>query len=267
MANEWPNPKQSTELMPTGANLPVPANDPMSLIARMVEAGAMSAESVAVVKELVALKEHMEDRQAEQDFAQAFAGLQSELGTFQATKAVPDKQGNTRYTYLPYDEIMAKVSPLLQKFGFSVSFSTEFTDARILQTCTLQHQCGYHRDFKAYVRAGAGPYGANESQADGAAMTYAKRYALCNALNIVVERDTDARLEGSAISPEQVDTLQRMVRESGSDEAKFLKYAGAKWYDEIGANRYPEIYKVLKKKLDQRKPTPQEGDDAEGDWK
>ena len=226
---------------------------PLALIAKMVESGSLSAEHVSVVKELVALKEHMEDRQAEKDFAEAFSELQANLTSFQATRAVPDKHGDARYCYLPYEEIMAKVQPLLRKYGFSVSFSTEFRDNRILQTCTLQHRAGYHRDFKAYVRAGGGPPGANESQADGAAMSYAKRYALCNALNITVERDTDARPEGTAITEEQADTLRRMVKDSGADEAKFLKYAGVNFYTDIGSKRFPELYKTLAKKLDAKK--------------
>lgn len=74
---------------------------PLALIAKMLDSGKLTTESVAVAKELVALREHMEDRQAEKDFAEAFSLLQSELGSFQATKAVPDRNGHTRYMYLP----------------------------------------------------------------------------------------------------------------------------------------------------------------------
>lgn len=230
-----------------------PDPTPLSLIARMVESGTMTAEGVAVVKELVALKEHMEDRQSEKDFAVNFASLQAELGSFRPTKAVPDKNGNVKYLYLPYDAIMAVVQPLLRKFGFSVSFSTEFESGRILQTCTLQHLSGYHREFKAYVRVGSGPPGATESQADGAAMTYAKRYALCNALNITVEHDTDARKEGEPISAEQAATLRKMVKDAKADEKAFLNFAGAKTYEEIGSRRYAEVFDALQKKMGGKK--------------
>ena len=98
------------------------------------------------------------------------------------------------------------------------------------------------------MRAGAGPYGATETQADGAAMTYAKRYALCNALNITVEKDTDARNEGSPISAEQAQTLREMVKDTRSDETAFLKFAGAKSYEEIGNARYADLFAALQKK-------------------
>ena len=232
---------ESLELAPGGAS-------PLSLIARMIDSGKLTAESVSVVERLVALQEHMLEKAAEQAFAQSFAALQAELGSFNATKGVPDRDNNIKYTYLPYEEIMARVTPLLQAHGFSVSFSTDFTDARIVQTCTLQHIAGHHRDYKAFVRAGAGPHGATETQADGAAMTYAKRYSLCNALNIVVEHDTDARNEGTAITPEQAQVLREMVKDTKSDEAAFLKYAGAKTYEEIGSARYSNLFKLLQKK-------------------
>ena len=164
---------------------------------------------------------------------------------------VPAKDGTVKYTYLPYDEIMREVQPLAEQFGFSISFSTDFKDARIIQTCTLQHIAGHHRDYKAFVRAGAGPHGATETQADGAAMTYAKRYSLCNALNIVVERDTDgqdARNEGAPISFEQAETLRDLVKETGADEARFLAFAGAKTYAEIGSARYDACFSALQKK-------------------
>ena len=208
----------------------------------------ITSENVTAFERLVALKERMDERHAERDFAHAFAALQSDLGPMRATKIVPDRQGNQRYTYLPYETIMEQVRPLLDKHGFSVSFSTEFKEGRIVQTCTLQHIKGHHRDYQAYVRVGQGPFGATETQADGAAMTYAKRYALCNALNIIVEHDTDARKEGAPISSEQAQYLRELVKETKSDEGKFLKFAGASTYEEIGSERYDALARELHRK-------------------
>jgi hypothetical protein len=227
-----------------------PQPSPAELIRAVIDKG-LTAEGVSVIERLVALQEHINDKDAEKQFAVAFAALQGELGTFNATREVPDKHGGVRYSYLPFDEIMSRVQPLLVKHGFSLSFSTDMRESRIVQTCTLTHAAGHHRDYLAFVRAGAGPYGATETQADGAAMTYAKRYALCNALNIVVERDTDgadARNEGAPISFEQAETLREMVRETRADEAAFLKFAGAATYAEIGANRYDALFQALQRK-------------------
>ena len=225
---------------------------PLSLMQQVIAAG-ITPESVGVMERLVALDREMKRDAAAVEFAGAFSRLQASLKSFVPTKKVPDKQGGTRYTYLPYDEIMREVQPLAEREHLSISFSTDFSDGRIIQTCTITHISGHSKDYKAFVRAGAGPYGATESQADGAAMTYAKRYALCNALNIVVERDTDgvpddARNEGGPITFEQEQTLRDLVKETKSDEAAFLKFAGAAKYDEIGSARYAGLFAALQKK-------------------
>ena len=236
--------------MPRNEALVVSQPTPLALMQQVIAAG-ITPESVVVMERLVALDREMKRDAAAVEFAGAFSRLQASLKSFVPTKKVPDKNGGTRYTYLPYDEIMREVQPLAEREGLSISFSTDFAEGRIIQTCTLTHASGHSKDYKAFVRAGAGPYGATETQADGAAMTYAKRYALCNALNIVVERDTDgvdARKEGPPVSFEQAETLRELVRDTGSDEAAFLKYANAKTYSEIGSARYQELFRALDKR-------------------
>lgn len=235
------------------ARIAVAAPTPLALMQQVITAG-ITPESVGVMERLVALDREMRRDAAAVEYAGAFARLQAAVKSFRPTKAVPDKHGGVRYTYLPYDEIMREVQPLAEREHLSISFSTDFADGRIIQTCTITHISGHSKDYKAFVRAGAGPYGATESQADGAAMTYAKRYALCNALNIVVERDTDgvpadARNEGGPITFEQEQTLRELVKETKSDEAAFLKFAGAEIYAEIGSGRYQALFTALQKKL------------------
>ena len=227
------------------------APTPLALMQQVIAAG-ITPESVGVMERLVALDREMKRDAAAVEFAGAFSRLQNSLKGFKPTKAVPDKNGGTRYTYVPYEQIMREVQPLAEREGLSISFSTDFADGRIIQTCTLTHVSGYSKDFKSFVRAGAGPYGATETQADGAAMTYAKRYALCNALNITVERDTDgipdARLEGKAITFEQAQTLKELAQEVGADIPAFLKYAGSPSFEGIGTARYDALFAALQKK-------------------
>ncbi len=236
-------------LEPTGLAVQ-PDPTPLSLIAQMVNAGAMSEQSVAVVEKLVSLQQRMEDRQAEKDFAYNFVRLQGELSTFVATKPVPDKHGNIKFYTLPFHEIMEVVRPILLRLGFSASFSTaDLRDGRMRQVVTLQHESGHHRDFQVFVRVGSGPPGATESQADSGSNTTAKRLALCNALGITIDNSNDARAEGNAITAEQAATLRKMVADSRADEQAFLRFAGAKSYEEIGERRYAEVHAALEKKM------------------
>ena len=257
--------KPTTESLPL--SIEVAANDrageelalaqpsPGQLIKAVIDKG-VTAESVGVVERLVALQERMDAKAAEREFAKAFNSLQSEMPIIKATKPVPgkDKAGNEiiKYHFAPYQDIMEQVRPLLLKHGFTVTFSMGFNEGRIIQTCTLMHTGGHSRSNQFMARIGSGPPGSSEAQGDGAASTYAKRFALCNALNIVTEVDTDgqdARNEGAPISFEQVAYLKELLAESKADLPAFLKFAGAETLETIGTARYDSLVKALHKKL------------------
>lgn len=229
------------------------AQSPVEQILRAAVQRGVTTENVAVIERLTDLYERLQAKDAEKRFAAAFVALQADMPNIQATKAVPNRDNTVRYRFAPYEEIMAQVKPLLQKHGFTVTFSTDFDDKRVIQSCTLQHIDGHSRTNKFAARIGNGPPGSSEAQGDGAASTYAKRFALCNALNITVETDTDgrgtdARAEGEAISEDKVQYLREQVRETHSDEAKFLQFAGVKTYEEITDAIYPILVKSLANK-------------------
>jgi ERF superfamily len=209
-------------------------------------------QNINTLERIIALKERSDAKQAEREFFAAFASLQSEMPLIQAESAVPDKQGNVKYRFADFLTIMHAVRQPLIKHGFSVTFDTDLSADRVKVTCTLMHRGGHSRSNSHFAKVGSGPINASPAQADGAATTYAKRYALCSALNIVVEMDTDgredARNEGGPIDFAQVETLREMVKDTGSDEAAFLRFAGAKTYEEIGSNRYPALFAALNKK-------------------
>ncbi len=158
-----------------------------------------------------------------------------------------------KYYYAPLEEIMPKVRPALLAHGFTVSFNSEIKDDRVILSCTLMHTGGHHKTNISMAKIGSGPPGASGAQADGAASTYAKRRALCDALAIIAEVDTDganpdARDDGAPITFEQAQTLKEMVKDTQSDLVAFLKFAGAQSIEEIGVNAYARCFDALNKK-------------------
>jgi hypothetical protein len=232
-----------------------PAPTVGEMLGAVIEKG-ITAENVTAIKKLVGLYERMQDKEAEKAFAAAFVGLQAEMPAIKAVKPVPNKDGSVRYRYAPYEEIMEQVAPLLKKHGFTLTFSTEYVELRLVKTCTLQHVGGHKASNSFAVRVGSGPPCSTETQADGAAATYAKRAALCDCLNIVIEHDNDARAEGSPITDEQAEELQRRVIETESNEVAFLKFCGVKPegnptladYRKIGSTHYSAADEMLAKK-------------------
>lgn len=241
---------QDAEIVSTALTKQEPqavALSPAEMMQSMIRSG-VTADNVAAFTELVKLSEHMEDRKAAKDFAVAFNDLQAEMPKVQAVQAVPNNDGTVRYMFCPYEELMRQVAPMLHKHGFSVTFSNRFDEGRLVAICTLTHVSGHSKSNEFTVRIGKGPPGSSETQADGAAGTYAKRFALINALNIVVEKDTDARIIGGKITKAQAESLRKRVLETGSDEALFLKYAQAATFEDIAESMFDTLDASLRKK-------------------
>lgn len=223
------------------------ARDPLDMLQSMIERG-VTTENAAAFEQLVKLSEHMEDRRAEKEFSAAFNALQSEMPKITAKKPVKCKDGTLKYKFAPFEEIMEQVRPLLLKHEFSVSFSMRFEAGRVIQSCKLHHTGGHTETNEFSVRIGSGPPGASETQADGAASTYAKRFALCNALNIIIEVDDDARAEGGPIEPAKAEDLKSRLRNVEGDEKAFLRFAGAESFDKISAVKLEMLEEFLAKK-------------------
>lgn len=224
-----------------------PAPTVADMLQAVIEKG-VTGDNVMALEKIVGLYERMQDKESEKAFAKAFVALQSEMPKVKAKNAVPNNDGTVRYRYADYEEIMQQVRPMIEKHGFTLTFSTEFSDGRIVKICTLQHVGGHSKSNKFAVRIGSGPPKASESQADGAASTYAKRGALCDALNIVVEHDDDARAEGGAVTKEQAEELAHRVALTNSNREAFLKFAGAISFFTIPSAKYPILDEFLRKK-------------------
>ncbi len=209
----------------------------------------LTPESVGVMERLCALKASQDALNAKRDFAAAFSDLQGDMPAIKAEKAVPNKDGSTRYHYAPYEDIMKQVAPLLRKHGFTLSFSTKVEAPRVTAICTLMHRSGHERTNEYAVRIGSGPPGSSETQADGAAYSYAQRGALCDALSITVSgRDNDARDIGASITQDQAEDFRQRVAATRTNEQQFLKYATATSFDNIPAARYAELNAMLRRK-------------------
>ena len=230
---------------------------PIELIAEMVR-GPLTPESAAAIKELVHLKEHMEDRKAQQEalraFNAAFTKLQKVIPTIKADAAVADG-ARVLYRYCTFEEIWTQVQPHLTENGFSVRFSQTMDGATVTNTMHLMHEGGHSVENHYTVRSGRGAPGMNETKCDAAASTIGQREVLCDGLNIIRRnRDDDARQLGGHVTPEQADELERRCKMVNADVGKFLKFAGdAKSFAEIPATLYPMLDENLRKKENPRK--------------
>ncbi len=209
----------------------------------------ITPESVAVVRELAALRRQEKLWDAEEQFNTALVSLQSELPVIVARTPIQN-----RGKYEKFEDIMTVVGPLLKKHGFTVTFSNDFRDGRIIETCHLSRGC--HTKPNSYaVRTRKAD---NDTQADTMAATTAKRNALCQALNIVIRQDClneeeDATIEGGFITKAQAEELAHRLAMVDGNRAKFLELADAESFETIRSGKYEVLDQALRKKEQQGK--------------
>lgn len=114
--------------------------------------------------------------------------IQAEL---KAPKSQWNKYGN--YNYRNAEDIMSGLKPLLLKYGALLYFGDALVDkANQLLTVTLHYNDGEQKIDKT-IQLQLEPHkGMTVEQANGAALSYAKKYALCDLLLIDDGQDFDA---------------------------------------------------------------------------
>ena len=261
---------KSMEVVPVQSPGNLMVQDPLAGLADMMHAAmarGLTTENVSVMKEMLGMFERMDAKQAEKAFTQALARIQSFCrGRVHAVKPVPNNDGSIRYRYADLDEIMTVVQPALDREGMAVSFDTTYENNRLFAICELSHKGGHKASKRYGVQIGTGPPKASITQADGSAITYAKRGAICNWFNIVANKDNDGaggddvRDLGSYITPEQAKSLRARVLATGSNMDAFLKYAQSPVSDQateadivlaferIPSSMYPTLDTTLRKK-------------------
>ncbi len=145
---------------------------------------------VESLERLLAMRRELKAEQAKEAFDGSMAAFQSECPTIEKRKKVDF--GTTHYSYAPLEDIVSQVKELLSKNGFSYTFDTKQTENAMKIFCKVKHLFG-HSEVSEFEIAIDTSSKMNVSQRYGAASSYGKRYAFCNAFGILTgDEDTDA---------------------------------------------------------------------------
>jgi ERF superfamily len=202
--------------------------DPMlALIERAVRDPAVD---LSKLEGLMQLRERMEDRRAKQAFDNAIAQAKGAIPTIVKNRSVDytTAKGRTAYRYEDFAAVAATVDPVLARHGLSYRFRSAQEGPRLKVTCRVSHADGYGEDTS--LEAVTDTSGSkNDLQAIGSAVTYLQRYTLKLALGLAASNDDDAQSFGatSEVDADMIAYVEQAVRDTMSDEAKFLKAIGA----------------------------------------
>ncbi len=164
-------------------------SDAEALISRAIDKNV----SVETMERLLAMRRELKAEFAKEEFDKAMAEFQSECPTIKKTKNVYEKDKRTvRYCYAPLESIVEQSKELLSKHGFSYSINTIQDDKMLGVICRATHRCGHAQETTFSVPIGSEGF-MSDVQKYGARLTFAKRYAFCNAFGILTgDEDNDA---------------------------------------------------------------------------
>jgi hypothetical protein len=225
-------------------------NDGATLLAIIQQAATQPDFDVAKMQQLMELKRDWDRDRGAEAFSTALTNFQAKCPVIgkNRTATITSQKGSYKYQFAGYEDVMKHVKPLLDENKIAVSFSTKATDKGILATCTLR--VGVHSE-ECTLEVPIPSMNVNDTQKYGAALSYAKRYCLCAALNIVVgdEDDDASTLEPvKTITEEQVAQIEDWIFTTDSDRARFLKAFSIERISDLPATKYQNAIDAFKKK-------------------
>lgn len=194
---------------------------------------------VDALERLVALQERVMDRDANNQLMHALAAFQEKCPPIRKSRDadIKTKSGASyRYTYASLDDIVASIRELLPEFGLSYTWDSGVVDSVLTVRCIVRHVAGASVEA-TFQCPTDNPSNISAAQKVGAALTYARRQSLCQALGLTTtDADVDgADLEskGALITEAQLREIRALVTDSGANIDRFLNYVGVESLDKI----------------------------------
>lgn len=152
---------------------------------------------VTKLEKIIELQERILAFNARSAFNTAFSAMQGEI------PAIVEHGKTNNGTYARLEDIIEKVRPILQKFGFTLSHRTEWPDTKTVRVIgILTHQQGHERTSE-FLSAADTSGSKNAIQGLGSAVSYGRRYTVKDLLNIVTtEEDDDGQRSERPAEPE-----------------------------------------------------------------
>lgn len=209
---------------------------------------------VAKLRELLAIQKEQEDRQAEIAFSVAMLAAQKEMPA-----VYKDKQAD-RFKYPSYDNVQKTVRPVIEKHGFTLSWSNEpAAPGHVIVSCTCSHTAGHSRrylspEFPADTAGLSGKPNKTQTQGLNASGSTARRYLTMMIFNIVPEgEDRDGAAAAASqepvvlISQKQADDLRDLMESLGVKSANFLAWAKVKKVEDIAVDIYESCLREIRR--------------------
>lgn len=233
---------------------------PASLMAAILDMAKDPSVDVAKFRELLAIQERLESRQAVQAFNQAFNQLEPKLPrikkngevAYPENKNNPDGPKKTAFKYARWEDVDAAIRPLLREHGFSLSFNTTQRvgdGGGLIVTGELLHVGGHSKQASMALPLDTSG-GKSNLQGYASSTSFGSRYCAKMLLNLVFEGEDDDAQKGSLsfINDDQQAEIIELVKATNTNpEAFFALMCGpeVRSYTEIESRDFVRLKNAL----------------------
>jgi hypothetical protein len=241
----------SQELQKAAPQEVQPIEESVNLLAVIARAAADPSVDVAKMEALLSMHERLGKARAEVEFKAAMSRIQPRIPRVTMDGQIIVK-GSLRSIYAKYEDIDFVLRPLLAEEGFSTSFDTVSADRSITIILEVSHSAGHTQKRQLTLPIDNSEYRSGPQNVSSS-VSFGKRILLKNFFNIItVGEDKDGVQDGGCITPEQIMTIETLVRDTGAPLGKFLEYIGASSIDAIPATHYDRAVSALQRKAAKR---------------
>lgn len=248
------------KLLPPGQVSYMPTAAPISehTVLLQVIARAASDETIDLdrMERLLVMQERLSARRAEQDFIAAMAEFKVHAPRIEKSKAVgyTNRDGTfTGYKHATLGTVCQAAIAGLGTVGISHRWDLDqFEGGSVKVTCVLTHRGGH--STKTSLSGAPDDSGKkNAIQQVASTVTYLQRYTLLAATGLATdEQDDDGVAAGKPqaeyVTEEQIANLEALITEVGADRKRFLAFLEIDSLEEIYANKYREVVRLLEEK-------------------
>ena len=197
---------------------------PQEVISEAIAKGA----NLEQIEKLMLLQEKWEANEARKAYHVAMAQFKTE-----AIEILKDAKvdyatktgGRVKYNHASLANVISTVTPLLSKYGLSISWKPLQTSGNITITTMVTHSLGHREEFPLTGPADDSG-GKNSLQAIGSTASYLERYGTLAALGLATGGQDD---DGQAAEIEYIDDKMKheildLMAEGNVDSVKFFAY-------------------------------------------
>lgn len=174
-------------------HMPVALSESATILSVIQRAAADPQCDIEKMERLMVMHERMQDRTAQAEFSKAMAEMQCEIPSI-----AERGKGHGTIKYATLEDINDVMKPIMQKYGFAISFKVVHANTGVSVTGILMHRAG-HREETTMLLPSDTSGSKNAVQAVGSSTSYGKRYVMCALLNISTRGEDD---DGYAAVPD-----------------------------------------------------------------